>query len=87
MVQKFKEKFTKRGEMFMNTNDDSVTLQVSVLVILLTFAISLLIIPKAQCEKIAEKLGYACEYSILTGCIFEKPDGKKILYRNLRYSE
>lgn len=55
------------------------------LIVLFTYFVSKIV--ETKCEKTAEKLGYACEYSILTGCIFEKPDGKKILYRNLRYSE
>ena len=60
---------------------------VCVIGLIVIFTYFMTIIAEAQCEKTAGKLGYTCEYSILTGCIFEKPDGTKVLYQKLRYSE
>lgn len=44
---------------------------------------------KKQCSEIAKKLDYKYEYDYLfTGCVLEKPNGKKVLLEQLRdYAE
>ena len=37
-----------------------------------------------ECKAKANVLGYKCEYGIITGCILEKPNGKKVLLEQLR---
>ena len=42
---------------------------------------------KIECKKIAQKLGYECEYSFWAGCIFTDNNGKKFLLEQLRKVE
>lgn len=37
-----------------------------------------------ECSAKANALGYKHEYHIFTGCVLEKPDGKKVLLQQLR---
>lgn len=39
---------------------------------------------KIQCTRTAKVLNYKSEYNYVTGCILEKPNGKKILLKQLR---
>ncbi len=39
---------------------------------------------KIQCTRTAKVLNYKSEYNYVTGCILEKPNGKKILLEQLR---
>lgn len=58
-----------------------------IVVIITFFVLSLLgqyPIAKMQCEAKAKALGYKCEYGILQGCVLEKPNGKKVLLKQLR---
>lgn len=36
------------------------------------------------CHSKANALGYKCTYGVFQGCVFEKPDGKKVLLEQLR---
>lgn len=37
-----------------------------------------------QCYRAAKELGYNCTYKVMVGCVVEKPDGKKVLLRQMR---
>lgn len=37
-----------------------------------------------RCYAIANALGYKCEFHYFTGCVLEKPNGKKVLLKQLR---
>lgn len=39
------------------------------------------------CHENAKTLGYKCNYSFGVGCVFEKPNGEKILLHKLRFIE
>ena len=39
---------------------------------------------KTECNAKANVLGYKHEYHYWTGCVLEKPDGKKVLLKQLR---
>lgn len=59
----------------------------SIIVIIAFFILALFgqyPIAKMQCEAKARAIGYKCEYGILQGCVLEKPNGKKVLLKQLR---
>ena len=37
-----------------------------------------------SCHAKANALGYKCEYRLFSGCVLEKPNGKKVLLEQLR---
>ena len=37
-----------------------------------------------RCYATANALGYKCEFHYFTGCVLEKPNGKKVLLKQLR---
>lgn len=39
---------------------------------------------KASCSATANALGYTSHYTLLTGCIIEKPDGRRVLLEQIR---
>ena len=39
---------------------------------------------KIECNTKANAIGYKSEYHYFTGCVLEKPNGKKVLLRQLR---
>lgn len=54
------------------------------IVIIIVLGFFIYCIDRYSCKKIANTLGYACEYSIWTDCVLIKPDGKKVLLKQLR---
>lgn len=39
---------------------------------------------KHQCYKTAKVLGYQCSYQYMVGCVIHKPDGSKVLLKQMR---
>lgn len=44
-------------------------------------------IARHQCSEIGKALNYKTEWHYFTGCIVEKPDGNKVLLRQVRNME
>jgi len=55
-----------------------------IVILIIGVVIGSILLTSAQCTAKATALGYRCEYHILSGCVLEKPDGKKILLEQLR---
>lgn len=60
---------------------------IQILSILLIFSILLVFMyltNKFQCQKTAKTLGYVSSYEYMVGCVIHKPDGSKILLKQMR---
>lgn len=59
-----------------------------IIIVIITFFVLVLFgtiqFDKIECKAKAKAIGYISEYGILQGCVLEKPNGKKILLKQLR---
>ena len=67
--------------------DEILVLILTILIIIGGIAIGSMKVEKLSCMHKANALGYKYEWGYLQGCIFEKPDGQRILLEKLRYNE
>ena len=57
---------------------------VSILVVAVPVLIIGYLVDKISCEATARALSFTPHYSILTGCVVEKPNGKRVLLDQIR---
>lgn len=55
-----------------------------VAILLGTMFTLLFFMEKVTCTQKAKALGYKGSYGVITGCVLEKPNGKKVLLEQLR---
>ena len=57
---------------------------IAIVIVFGTYFGFIYVIGKKSCTAQANVLGYKSYYGIFEGCVLEKPDGKKVLLKQLR---
>ena len=73
-----------KGDIMTDIWYDIITLFVAILIIATPCSIMGYIGDKVTCQATAKALGYTPYYTILTGCVVEKPNGTRVLLDQIR---